>query len=311
MARKRRSRVRRRGIFLQALVLLAIGAALALFVFPKSAPHRGAQRTITSRISTPAAATIQPSPALTDAPHLSPSPASAQSPAASAATASAPAAARPRVAIIIDDCGQWPAIERGYIGLPIALTMSVMPHVRFTAGIAEAAAAAGKGVMLHLPMEPLSHVNPGAGKITLAMSDAEIIAQTKDDLAQVPLAKGLNNHEGSAASADPRVMRDVVGVIKDRGLFFVDSRTSAASVGAQTATAGGVPTASRDVFLDNKEDVAYSESMLEQTVRIAKQRGSAIAIGHPRATTLEALTHLYAKMQAEGVDFVLVSDLTH
>ena len=215
----------------------------------------------------------------------------------------------PRVAIIIDDCGQWPAIERGYIALPIALTLSVMPHVRYTAEIAQAAAAAGKGVMLHLPMEPLSHINPGAGKITTTMSDAQIIAQTNDDLAQVPLAKGVNNHEGSAASADPRVMRDVIAVIKDHGLFFIDSMTSAASVGAQTASAGGVPTASRDVFLDNREDVAYTESMLEQAVRVAKRHGSAIAIGHPRATTLAALTQFYPKMQGEGVRFVLASEL--
>lgn len=309
MARRRTSRARRRGIFLQVLVLLVVGVALALFVFPKPSPHRIARHALPVSTIPPVAATLQPSPTLTPAARFSPAPAPSVSPAATNEPP-APPAGRPRVAIIIDDCGQWPGIEREYIGLPIPLTLSVMPHVRFTAGIAEAAAAAGKGVMLHLPMEPLSGVNPGAGKITTGMSDAEIIAQTKDDLAQVPLAKGVNNHEGSAASADLRVMRDVVGVIKDRGLFFVDSRTSAASVGAQTASAGGVPTASRDVFLDNREDVAYSESMLEQTVRIAKQRGSAIAIGHPRATTLAALAHFYPKMQAEGIDFVLVSDLT-
>ena len=301
MARRRKPRARRRGIFIQVLVLFVIGVALATVLFPKRSPRRVVHHTLPSATEPPASATLHPSPTVTPAAPSSAPPTPSESPTATGA--------RPRVAIIIDDCGQWPGIERGYIALPIALTMSVMPHVRFTAGIAEAASTAGKGVMLHLPMEPLSHVNPGAGKITTAMSDAEIIAQTEDDLAQVPLAKGVNNHEGSAASADPRVMRDVIGVIKGRNLFFVDSRTSAASIAAQTASAAGIPTASRDVFLDNREDVAYSEGMLEQTVRIAKQRGFAIAIGHPRATTLAALAHFYPTMQAEGIDFVLASDL--
>lgn len=290
---------------MQVLVLLAIGVALAMVVFPRRAPQRIARRALP-------VVTAPRVPAATAPPVNSPPAAATPQPSRTAPSvgSSAPApSTRPRVAIIIDDCGQWPDIERGYIGLPIALTMSVMPHVRYSADIAQAASAAGKAVMLHLPMEPLSHANPGAGKISSAMADTEIIAQTKDDLAQVPLAKGVNNHEGSAASADPRVMRDVIGVIKEGGLFFIDSRTTAASVAAQTASADGVPTASRDVFLDNREDIAYTESMLERAVRIAKERGSAIAIGHPRATTLAALTRYYPKMQAEGIEFVFASDL--
>ncbi|MDQ2872201.1 MAG: divergent polysaccharide deacetylase family protein, partial [Candidatus Eremiobacteraeota bacterium] len=147
------------------------------------------------------------------------------------------------------------------------------------------------------------------GEIKTSMSDAAIAAQTQDDLAQVPLATGVNNHEGSEASADPRVMQAVMGIVKAHGLFFVDSMTNAKSIAAQTARTDGVPTASRDVFLDNKDDVAYSESMLERAVAIAKANGSAIAIGHPRPTTLEALRASYAKMEAEGVHFVFVSQL--
>lgn len=305
MPRKGRPRTSQSRALVQIVVLVAIAIGLGLLVFPKRAPQQTAQRTIPAPTSAPTAMP-QRAPVPSIRPPATATPAASPAPPSAAPTA---AGLSPRVAIIIDDCGQWPAIERGYIALPIALTMSVMPHVRYTAEIAQAAAAAGKGVMLHLPMEPLSHINPGAGKITTAMSDAQITARTEDDLAQVPLAKGVNNHEGSAATADPRVMRDVIAVIKGHNLFFIDSMTSAASVGAQTATAGGVPTASRDVFLDNREDVAYTESMLEQAVRVAKLHGSAIAIGHPRATTLAALTQLYPKMQAEGVRFVLAAEL--
>jgi hypothetical protein len=222
----------------------------------------------------------------------------------------APASATaPRVAIIIDDCGQWPKTERAYLQLPIPLTMAVLPHVAFTAEIAQAAAGAGKGVMLHLPMEPLSHRRAGPGEIDDSMSDDDVTKQTEDDVAQVPLAEGLNNHEGSEASADARVMRDVVAVAKSHDLFFIDSRTNVKTVGADEAAAAGVPNASRDVFLDNRADVAYTESMLERTVAIAESKGSAIAIGHPKPTTLEALRAMYPRMEAAGVQFVLAKDL--
>ncbi len=204
------------------------------------------------------------------------------------------------MAIIIDDCGQWLDTERGYLALPIPLTLSVLPHVHYTALIAQEAEQAGKGVMLHLPMEPISHINPGPGEIKTEMTDDAISKQTEDDVAQVPLAKGVNNHEGSEASADPRVMKDVIGVIKAHDLFFIDSRTNAKTVGADEAQDAGVPNASRDVFLDNQADVAYTESMLERTVAIAKRNGSAIAIGHPRPTTLEALRDMYPKLEAAG-----------
>lgn len=217
----------------------------------------------------------------------------------------------PQVALIIDDCGQWKDTERGIIALPIPVTLSVLPHVHYTEQIAQDAADAGKGVMLHVPMEPLSHMNPGPGEIKTAMSDAAITKQMEDDIAQVPLAKGLNNHEGSEATADDRVMKDVIAVAKEHNLFFIDSRTNAKTVGAADATDAGVPTASRDVFLDNQASVAYTESMLEHAVAVARANGSAIAIGHPKPTTLEAIRAMYPKMEAEGIHFVLAQSLVH
>ena len=117
------------------------------------------------------------------------------------------------MAIIIDDCGQWTETERGFIALPVALTMSVLPYMRYGSQIARDADAAGKGVMMHLPMEPLSGIDPGPGRITVAMGDDAIAKQVNDDLAAVPLAAGVNNHEGSRATADDRVMRDVAAAI--------------------------------------------------------------------------------------------------
>ncbi len=244
-------------------------------------------------------ATEAPSAEPTATPSAAPAPPSAGNPGA------------PKLALIIDDCGQWVTIERGFIALPIPLTLSVLPHVHAGAAIVQEAAAAGKGVMLHLPMETISGMDPGPGKITTEMTDEQIVAQVQDDLADVPLAKGVNNHEGSKASADARVMHDVMDVIGKHGdLFFIDSKTSAASIGSQVAAAAGIPTAARDVFLDNRDDVAYSEAQLREAAAIAKRTGSAIAIGHPRQTTLDAVRALIPQFQADGIEFVLAQSLT-
>jgi polysaccharide deacetylase 2 family uncharacterized protein YibQ len=222
-----------------------------------------------------------------------------------------PAATGPRLAIIIDDCGQWPDTERGFIALPVALTLSVLPHVRYGGDIARDARAAGKGVMLHLPMEPRSGADAGPGKITVAMDDDAIAKAVQDDLASVPLAAGVNNHEGSRATADDRVMRAVVAVLAQRRVFFIDSRTSTATVGERDATAAGVPTARRDVFLDDVADVDATEAQLRHAADLARARGSAIAIGHPRPTTLAAVTALLPELAKDGITLVLASELVH
>lgn len=216
----------------------------------------------------------------------------------------------PKLAIIIDDCGQWLATERDFIALPVPLTLSVLPDMRYTAQIANEASDAGKGVMLHLPMETVSGLDPGPGKITTEMSDVQIAAQVTDDLAQVPLAQGINNHEGSKATADARVMRDVAAaIVKHGNLFFIDSLTTPDSVAQQQAQAAGLPTAARDVFLDNKADVDAIETQLRTAAGIAGKRGAAIAIGHPRPATLEAVRAMLPELQREGINLVLAQDL--
>ena len=300
---KRRSQRRPSGGSIPLLLLFIIACAAGWYLLRPIAHRAPTPPEQPVAQTTPTESAIAPSPI-----------AATQTPSPSATPSATPTAnpSGPKLALIIDDCGQWVDIERGYIALPIPLTLSVLPHVHAAAQIAQEAHDAGKGVMLHLPMEPLSEINPGPGEVKTSMTDAQIEAQVEDDLAQVPLAQGVNNHEGSKASADPRVMRDVMQVlVKHGGLFFIDSRTNAASVGAREATAAGIPTASRDVFLDNREDVAYTEGQLREAAQIALRTGSAIAIGHPRATTLEAVRAMIPQLQAQGITFVLVQSLTH
>jgi len=328
--KRRRSRRRRSGrsaFPVVALLLASAVVAVAVFLIVRGDTSSRGLRTAHSRQRAHDAAVAQAPPA-SAAPNQTGTPSGAtasgsalaepsEAPEAttpapgttSAAPAATPRAGAPRLAIIIDDCGQWPDTEHGFIALPAALTLSVLPHVRYGTQIAHDADAAGKGVMLHLPMEPLSGADPGPGRITVAMNDDAIAAQVRDDLASVPLAAGVNNHEGSRATADDRVMRAVAAVLAERRLFFIDSRTGSASVAARDTSAAGVPTAGRDVFLDNVADVDATEAQLRRAAQLAKSQGSAIANGHPRPTTLVAVRTLLPELERNGIQLVLARDL--
>ncbi len=275
------------------VVVIVCGAAFAWWVVHPVAPVRRYRPRIAAAPHQPPKAQTTPAP-----------------PATRTASPVTQATSGPELALIIDDCGQWLSTERGFIALPIPLTLSVLPDVRYTRLIADEAAAAGKGVMLHLPMETISGLNPGPGKVTTEMTDSQIVSQVDDDLAQVPLAQGVNNHEGSRATQDTRVMRDVAETLARHGkLFFVDSMTIGDSVAGREARAAGLPTGSRDVFIDNRADVAATERQLLDAAAIARRNGSAIAIGHPRPTTLVAVRLLAPQLETEGVRFVLVSQI--
>lgn len=277
------------------LVLIVVAAALLAYALLRPAVHSTHQ--------------VAPIASLAPTPKTSPSATPSTAPTAEV-TAAAVVPGRAKLAIIIDDCGQWIDTERALADLPIPLTLSVLPDVRYTTTIARDAAARGKGVMLHLPMETISGLNPGPGKVTTEMSDAAIRAQVNADLAQIPLAQGVNNHEGSKATADARVMRDVAQAMAQHGdLFFIDSRTTANSIAQREVAAAGLPTASRDVFLDDRDTVAYVEAQVREAAAIALRKGSAIAIGHPREHTYEALRAMIPALQREGITFVLARSL--
>ena len=256
------------------------------------------QPTVARTAPPTAAPTATPKP--TSSPHRSP---------AVAPTSSIAPSGRARLALIVDDCGQWLHIEEGYIALPIPLTLAILPQVRYSTRIADEAHAAGKGVMLHLPMQPIAALDPGPGKIMVSMNDETIEAQTARDIDAIPYAEGANNHEGSRATSDPRVMAAVMRVFKRRGLFFIDSRTIATTVAQRTAQEYGVPNAARDVFLDDRNTVPAVEAQLRLAAQIALKRGSAIAIGHPRPATLAAVRALYPELEREGITFVLARSL--
>jgi polysaccharide deacetylase 2 family uncharacterized protein YibQ len=135
------------------------------------------------------------------------------------------------------------------------------------------------------------------------------VASTRDALQAVPSASGVNNHMGSELSSDRRAMDAVLGEIGSRGLFFLDSRTSPASVGYQAAQAMGIPAAERQVFLDTDADREAIRREFRRLLALAAERGSAIAIGHPYPSTLEILAEEVPRAREAGYEFVPVSYL--
>lgn len=217
---------------------------------------------------------------------------------------------RPKIAIIIDDLGNSLESASLFIGFPYPITLSVLPKTPHAAKIGSDAVRQGKGVMLHLPMEAKTGNDKlGEGAIFTKMNDEDIERQVEEDLLSLPMAKGVNNHMGSKASGDMRVIKAVLNVIQKRDLFIVDSWTSSASVLYTTAKSMHIPSAKRDVFLDNERDILYIKGQIKHLLGMAKKDGIAIGIGHPYPETAQALKESIEEFKNADVDFVLVEEL--
>lgn len=214
-----------------------------------------------------------------------------------------------RVALVIDDLGRSLEELADLHRLGVPLTYAVLPYESQTPEVVAALRRRHDEILCHLPMEPRSGGNPGPGALRAGMSPEQLRQSTLAAIAAVPGAVGVNNHMGSALSADPGSMSTILGVLAERGLFFLDSRTSAQSVGFRVATSLGVPAAERQVFLDDDPHSAAVAAEFQHLLEVARTRGSAIAIGHPHPATLAALAAEVPRAQALGYRFVQVSAL--
>ena len=220
-----------------------------------------------------------------------------------------PAQVQGRLAIVIDDCGVDLDTLSRLNSIPIPLTYAVMPYKAHTAEAAASGYSAGRKIFVHMPMQPLNTTSSEEIFIGGDMSDSKIQATANEILDQVPYAVGMNNHQGSMATADERIMKSVMSVMRQRGLAFLDSRTNSASVGEQTASAMGVMTGRNNLFIDNDSDVASIKERLRQGGDMAIRNGSAVVIGHCRPNTAQALSEMVDELHAKGVDIVFVTDL--
>lgn len=232
------------------------------------------------------------------------------------------AARRPRLtpgqelkaAILIDDLGYDNTIAGELFSLRYPLNVSVLPRLPHSVEMAEEARRRGFEVLLHLPMEPLDGVGNHLEPLTLkvGMGESQVEQIVSEELRMVPHLAGVNNHQGSRATADPALMASVMKLLRARRLYFVDSRTTASSVAYDAARRTGVPATYRTVFLDGPQGEPTREYALEQLAhfeRKVKEEGWGLAIGHPHRTTLRALREYLPRLERQGIRLVHISEL--
>lgn len=216
---------------------------------------------------------------------------------------------RPRIAIVVDDLGVDCRVAEALLRLDAPLTFSILPLQPYSRRIAKTAHAQGREVMLHLPMEPRGFPlkDPGTGALFVSMGERELLRQLRKDLDAVPFITGVNNHMGSRFMEQEEKVRPVLEELKRRGLFFLDSRTTAKTQGYRIARELALKTNERDLFLDNETDVQDIRAQVERLIRIAREHGTAIGICHPYPSTVTCLQEMIPKIKAAGIEVVPLS----
>lgn len=214
-----------------------------------------------------------------------------------------------RLAIVVDDLGNDRSQADALFHIAYPLTISVLPHEANSGEIAEEAHRRGYQVMLHLPMAASAPVKEEAVELHPGMPPDAVEKTFVSMLDTVPYAAGVNNHEGSLGTSDQKLMDELMPLLRQRNLFFIDSRTTVATVAETSARAAGVAAARRNVFLDDQQTVSAIRKQFAVAVRDAREKGSALAIGHPHPETVEVLNDMMPEAERQGVQLVFASDL--
>jgi uncharacterized protein len=211
----------------------------------------------------------------------------------------------PNIAIILDDLGYDDVLAQNYLDLGVPFTFSVLPFSPFQNKIAKSAHEKGIELMLHLPMEAeeYSEASPGPGALLTTMTPDELREQLNENIDEVPFIKGVNNHMGSKMTAMDTKMYQIFTTLKKRGLYFVDSRTTAMTICGPSARLLKVPFAERDVFIDHVQDAGLIRNQIKLLVEIADKNGEAVGIIHPHPETYRVIREMlpYIKQRANLV----------
>lgn len=212
-------------------------------------------------------------------------------------------------AIIIDDFGySYDSVVKEFILFPKRLTLSIIPGLKESTQVAREAQLAQKEVLIHLPMEPLEEKYSDEGFTILTGQDPGIVRlRIRRACSVLPMSVGINNHQGSKATADAELMRVVMSEIKATGRFFIDSRTNPESVALSVAKSMKLRSAANQVFLDAEDDEEFISAQLKKLSELATAKGKAIAIGHVRKKTLRVLKSELPALEARGIELVFVS----
>lgn len=225
----------------------------------------------------------------------------------------APIRVKGKIGLIIDDFGyRNDEISDGFLHLDVNLTCAVIPGHAYSSSFGEKAVSRGHEVIVHMPMENVGE-NRGEEEFVLRvdMKPDAVKNRVYDALDQIPEAIGMNNHQGSQATADPGVMNSVAAVLKERNKFFIDSRTTPETVAESIMNNWKVPSARRNVFLDNDHDEEKITRQLLSLVEIAERDGSAIGIGHVKQNTLNVLRKQIPELKRKGFKFEFVSNMLY
>lgn len=215
-----------------------------------------------------------------------------------------------RIAIVLDDWGYHLESCQAIEAIPQPIAVAVMPGLAYSKAIALCAHDHHKVVMLHLPLEPHQYLEhyPFNYIITTSMRQERVGRLLEKNLEDVPFVEGVNNHMGSKATEDRRLMSIVFARLRARKLFFLDSLVTSKSICRDLAQEMHINFTQRDVFLDNKNERAYIENQFAQLANLARRKGSAVAIGHDRPLTLQIVKEQLEKLQKEGFQIVSVKE---
>jgi len=217
---------------------------------------------------------------------------------------------KPRIVFVIDDLGYNKRQAEFLFSISHPLTLAILPQLPYSKYFSEEGKKYGFEIILHQPLEPESKIqDPGPGLIKTDMTVEQIQRILEENLLTVPDAIGINNHMGSHATRDRRVMYIIAKELKEKKLLFLDSMTHPQSVAHRVTFALGIPTLKRNVFLDNEDKYDSILERIKETAQIATEKGQAVAIGHIRKNTLQAIKDSIPKLEAEGYEIVSLGKL--
>lgn len=211
---------------------------------------------------------------------------------------------------VFDDGGQNLAHLESFLKLPIPITIAVLPRLVHSVESAQKIRNSGNELILHQPMQALnSKVNPGPGAITPQMSEDEIIATLFYNINEIGPIAGMNNHEGSAITADAEKMAVILKMANEEGIYFLDSRTNSETKVPYVANLMGYSYYERNIFLDNEKTNENALQELKKGLAIANKNGSVIMIGHIWSASFlpDFLLEVIPELQEKGYTFCTVS----
>ena len=216
---------------------------------------------------------------------------------------------RGNIVIIIDDFGyRDDKVSEGFLSLDADLTFAVIPGHQNSKVFAAKADQNGYEVIVHMPMESTNETRGEKEyKLTTSMTSDEIESKVEEVISEFPEAVGMNNHQGSKATSDKRIMNIVGNVLKRHGKYFIDSRTSSETVAETTMRSRGVPTIRRHVFLDNENQKNKIREQLYKLADKAELKGLAVGIGHAKTNTLKVLKQEIPRLKEHGFKFQFAS----